>query len=421
MKVVLTNPTSFVSDASAVAQTTTNHLALEAAIENTLSRDGTGPNSMGADFDMNGHRVLNLPQPMSDSEPARLVDIGNAFQYTQDAAASAAEALADRLLADADVVLTHADVVTTHADVVLANASAAEAQGYVAGLSGASTSSVLIGTGAKSFTVTTGKLWAAGQFITLVSAANSANYMHGTVTSYSGVSGALVANILDIGGSGTLADWNITISGTQGPIGLTGNTGPAGATGISGTPTANQFATFNNATTIQGVALTGLVKGNGASAPTAAIANTDYLAPAAIGVTVQAYDATAVNAAAIANTKIDAIQFVIDGGGLTITTGVKGYLEIPFACTINRASLFADQSGSIVVDVWKDTNANFPPVVGDKITASAPPTISAATKSQDSTLTGWTTAVAAGDILAFNVNSVTTCQRVTISLKVTKT
>lgn len=118
---------------------------------------------------------------------------------------------------------------------------------------------------------------------------------------------------------------------------------------------------------------------------------------------------------------IAAIEFVIDGGGAAITTGVKGDLEIPFACTINQATLVADQSGSIVIDIWKDTYANFPPTVADTITASAKPTLSSAAKSQDATLTGWTTSIAAGDILRFNVDSITTCTRVTLSLKVTKT
>ena len=115
------------------------------------------------------------------------------------------------------------------------------------------------------------------------------------------------------------------------------------------------------------------------------------------------------------------ISFIIDGGGAAITTGVKGYLEIPFACTIDRATALADQSGSIVVDIWKDTYANYPPVDADSITASAPVTITTATKSQDATLTGWTTAVAAGDVLGFNVDSITTCQRVTISLRAVRT
>lgn len=115
-----------------------------------------------------------------------------------------------------------------------------------------------------------------------------------------------------------------------------------------------------------------------------------------------------------------AIVFVIDGGGSTITTGVKGDIQIPFACTITAASLLADQSGSIVVDIWKDTYANFPPTVADTITASAKPTISSATKATDSTLTGWTTSVDADDILRFNVSSVTNIQRVTLTLKVSK-
>ena len=118
---------------------------------------------------------------------------------------------------------------------------------------------------------------------------------------------------------------------------------------------------------------------------------------------------------------VSSIQFVIDGGGSAITTGVKGYLEIPFACTINQVTLLADQSGSIVVDIWKDTYANYPPTDADSITASAVPTISTATKSQDATLTGWTTSISAGDILGFNVDSITTCTRVTVSLKVTRT
>lgn len=115
------------------------------------------------------------------------------------------------------------------------------------------------------------------------------------------------------------------------------------------------------------------------------------------------------------------ITFIIDGGGSVITTGQKGHLEIPFACTINRVTMLADQSGSIIVDIWKRAYADFPPTDAQSITSSAVPTISGAVKSQDSTLTDWTTTITAGDILAFNVDSITDIQRVTISLKVTKT
>lgn len=122
-----------------------------------------------------------------------------------------------------------------------------------------------------------------------------------------------------------------------------------------------------------------------------------------------------------ANQRISTITIIIDGGGAAITTGVKADLEIPFAATITQWTLLADQSGSIVVDVWKDTYANYPPTNADSITASAKPTISAATKGQSSTLTGWTTSIAAGDTLRFNVDSASTITRATLSLRVTRT
>lgn len=116
------------------------------------------------------------------------------------------------------------------------------------------------------------------------------------------------------------------------------------------------------------------------------------------------------------------IGCVIDGGGAAITAGVKGDIgPFAFACSIEDVTLLADQSGSIVVDIWKDAFANFPPTDADSITASAPPTISAATHSQDATLTGWTVTVAVGDILRFNVDSAATIQRLSLTMKIKRT
>ncbi len=116
--------------------------------------------------------------------------------------------------------------------------------------------------------------------------------------------------------------------------------------------------------------------------------------------------------------QVTTIPFIIDGGGAAITTGVKGDLVVDFDGTIESWTLLGDTSGSIVVDIWMDTYANYPPTVADTITASAKPTISSATKGQSSTLTGWTTAIAAGKTLRFNVDSCTTITRCTIALKV---
>jgi hypothetical protein len=95
-------------------------------------------------------------------------------------------------------------------------------------------------------------------------------------------------------------------------------------------------------------------------------------------------------------------------------------LTVPFACTINRWDLVADQSGSIVIDVWLDSWGNFPPTVADTITGSEKPTLSSAMNAQDTSLGTWTTAIGSGDVLAFNVDSASTLTKATLTLGVTK-
>jgi hypothetical protein len=102
------------------------------------------------------------------------------------------------------------------------------------------------------------------------------------------------------------------------------------------------------------------------------------------------------------------ISIVIDGGGAEVTTGSKRPVVVPAKCDISSVSLLADQTGSMVVDIWKDTYANYPPTDADSITSATPLTISSNIKATDSTLSGWTTALDDGDILLPNVDSCTT-------------
>lgn len=117
---------------------------------------------------------------------------------------------------------------------------------------------------------------------------------------------------------------------------------------------------------------------------------------------------------------LTALTFIIDGGGAAIETGQRGHLVCPFSGTIQSVELEADQSGSIKVDIWKDTYANFPPTDADSICGGNEPEISTAQKYKDTTLTDWTKSVAEGDVIAFNVDSCTTITRVTITLHVKK-
>jgi len=56
-----------------------NNDAIEVAIEKTLSRDGTSPNAMEVDFDMNGNQILNLPLAVDPTDPVRLQDMEDYF------------------------------------------------------------------------------------------------------------------------------------------------------------------------------------------------------------------------------------------------------------------------------------------------------------------------------------------------------
>lgn len=78
-KVTLATISTFTNDTSAANTTNANNTLLTAAIDNTLSRDGTSPNSMGANIDMNNNHILNLPAPITPDEPVRLIDMQNFF------------------------------------------------------------------------------------------------------------------------------------------------------------------------------------------------------------------------------------------------------------------------------------------------------------------------------------------------------
>ena len=132
-------------------------------------------------------------------------------------------------------------------------------------------------------------------------------------------------------------------------------------------------------------------------------------------------DGTITAADLATNQNIATLGITIDGGGSAITAGVKGFLRVPFACTISDWYLLADQSGSIVIDVWKDTYANFPPTVADTIAGTEKPTLASVQGNRDTALSSWTTTVTADDILGFNVDSATTVTRVNLTVKCVRT
>jgi hypothetical protein len=121
------------------------------------------------------------------------------------------------------------------------------------------------------------------------------------------------------------------------------------------------------------------------------------------------------------NIKVGSIGFGLDNGANPLTIGTKAYVTVPFSGTIVAWVVFADQIGDIQVDVWKDTYDNYPPTVADSIPGSDKPRLVSQIKNRNTNLTGWTdTTVNAGDIFAFNIDSVSTITRVTVHLKIMK-
>lgn len=77
-KLTLSNLASLENQVSAMATINANSDLIETALENTLSRDGTSPNTMGASLDMNSNRILNLIDATTNQEPVTLSQLVDA-------------------------------------------------------------------------------------------------------------------------------------------------------------------------------------------------------------------------------------------------------------------------------------------------------------------------------------------------------
>ena len=84
------------NDTTATEQINDNFKALQAAIENTVSRDGTVPNYMDADLDLNSYRIINAAAPVEGKDVVTLEyfeeKAGGAIEAAAQAKASASKA-----------------------------------------------------------------------------------------------------------------------------------------------------------------------------------------------------------------------------------------------------------------------------------------------------------------------------------------
>lgn len=117
------------------------------------------------------------------------------------------------------------------------------------------------------------------------------------------------------------------------------------------------------------------------------------------------------------NVKTKQINFTANNNGTALTTSFEAETAVEYDGTIIAVTLAADQSGSIQLDIQACARSSYPASLAS-IVASAPPTLSSAAQSQDTTLTGWTTTVTADSIYRFIISSVSTITRVNCVLTV---
>jgi hypothetical protein len=117
--------------------------------------------------------------------------------------------------------------------------------------------------------------------------------------------------------------------------------------------------------------------------------------------------------------QVHTIGFNIGVAGTVISTGDIGFYpgnasnngHGGFSCTIRGVTVSGKPSGSITVDVWKKNGGI--PTSADKISASAPITLSSSQWQGDGSLTGWFKDVSPGDVFGFSVASAATVETVT--------
>ena len=114
------------------------------------------------------------------------------------------------------------------------------------------------------------------------------------------------------------------------------------------------------------------------------------------------------------------VGITIDGGGSALDVGLAGFISVPYSGTITGWELLSSATGSVIIDVWKDNFAAFPPTVADSIAGTEKPTLTSQIKNNDNSLSTWSTSITAGDILSFYVEDVSVVTRATLSIKITK-
>jgi hypothetical protein len=202
----------------------------------------------------------------------------------------------------------------------------------------------------------------------------------------------------DTGTSGTSGDTGTSgssgLDGTSGTSGEAGTSGTSGEAGTSGTSGLDGTSGTSGAAGSSGTSGLDGTSGTSGEAGTSGTSGVGTSGTSGVGVSGSVFGIS------------------MDGQGGVVSTGSKGYIAIPYNATIDRWIVMANTSGSIAIDIRRNSTS----LVGTGTLGL--------TSSQFTTggITGWSsTSVSTNDIIEFSVNSATTVSRVNLAIVVNRT
>lgn len=119
----------------------------------------------------------------------------------------------------------------------------------------------------------------------------------------------------------------------------------------------------------------------------------------------------------------DHLSMYLDGNGVALLSGTRGYAVAPWSGTIDGWYLFADNeglSGTLSIDIYRDAYLSFPPNLADRICGSEKPAVAGTKQARDTDLTTWSRIVTRGDVLSFNVDQCSGITKAWLTLMVSR-
>jgi hypothetical protein len=204
--------------------------------------------------------------------------------------------------------------------------------------------------------------------------------------------------------------------GIPGAAGATGPQGPAGPAGSgSGGPVPWTYNDFELDDPLHVQGLPGNPGGTGPTGPTGPAGLSGYPIPSEP----EDPEMPQVIPGAAANVMFQqrGCTWSNPSSPLTTSSIQDVSILIPVSCVIQRCTILTKGGiGSCQVDIWSSPIGSYPPNVTNSLCGGNLPTISSGLTHDDSTLTSWATALPAGNVVTFHLDSTSTFNEIVVML-----